>query len=335
MIRLIFALLLLGSVQIHAQTRRDFILGGQIPFWIINGEVGTPSAAPGTNAARANIQPRADQMFDIVIPSALTWNWVEERRGTLDFHRFDWANNWAKANRKQILVQHLFWAWAEAKPRWFIRLNRQNMRQEVFRHIEGIHAHIGNVKRMTVVNEMMDQAYLTDTLGIEIIHEIFAQTRARFPRTQLFLNEHANPNDHRGANQIIATMSSYADFVNKMQHANIPFDHAGFQSYFTMQDVENLGGIERFVAEYNRSINLFTQRTGRPIFITELGFAAQDQTYRATFLRAFFTMLRDNPNVEGLIIFHWLDDQDEGTALVNRDGSLTPAGSVYYEVFGR
>lgn len=335
MLRLIFLVILLSPTATIADVRNDLQLGGQIPFWIINGEAGTPSNTPEADITRANIQPRANEMFDIVIPSTMTWGWVEGRRGTLDFHRFDWANDWAQANRKQRLIQHLFWAWEDSKPDWFNRLNRPEMRTAVFTHIQDIRTEIGDVPRMTVINEMMDRHFLTNKLGTSIIAEIFQETRAKFPNTKLFLNEHANPNNHRGQNQIVDTLASYAEFVRDLDAQGVPFDHAGFQSYFTMEDVENLGGINTFVAEYNRGVNLFSHLTGRKLYITELGFAASDPEYHARFLRVFFEMVKANRNIEGLIIFHWLDDQDQGTALVNRDGTLTPAGVVYYDVFDR
>lgn len=332
--RLAFVLCLIASAATGG-SRDGFILGGQLPFWLIAGERGTPSYGAEADAARRAILPRANQMFDIIIPSAISWDWVEPRRGRVDYHRYRWANDWAQANGKQTLTQHLFWMWRDSKPRWVRRLRGDALRAALHQHIADIRVEIGPVQRLTVINEMICKDFLKDRLGPEIVRELFVATRQAFPDTALFLNEHVCPNERFNATVIGQTLERYADFVIRLDAAQVPFDHVGFQLYFGAGDVEALGGVDRFVAQMAAAISGFSQRTGRPLFITELGFAAQDEAYRARFLQAFFTMLRDHGDVEGLIVFHWLDDQQAGTALVNRDGSLTLAGGAFVEVFDR
>lgn len=315
---------------------KDFLLGGQIPFWLEKGEPSTSSYGADADRARALISERADEMFDIVIPSGFSWDWVEARRGRLDMHRYEWAHRWGQRYGKPIFGQHLFWGWSDSMPSWARNLGDDALRVSIFKHIEDMHSQIGDIPRLTVINEMLCKPYLADRLGEGIVHEIFAYTKEIFPRTELFLNEHGCPNQYQlNDHTIRSTLGGYADFVNRLESSGVRFDRVGFQSYFHKSDVLALGGIARFVEQYSLAVNEFAQETGRKLFITELGFASPDEEFKAEFLRAFYLMIRENQNIEGLIVFHWLDDQEMGSALVNRDGSLTKGGEVFYDVFGR
>lgn len=315
----------------------DFLIGGQIPFWLIHGESGTPSDTPEADAARPALQQYANEMFDVVIPSSIHWNWIEEQRGSFDFHRFDWANEWATQNAKSTLIQHIFWAWSETKPSWVQKLSDDAFRAAVFQHVQDVRNHVGDVPYIVPINEMTCKTYLEDRLGPEIIKEIFDATRDAFPDTELFLNEHGCPDtsDPSSPNLIQNTLDNYAKLVLKLESEGVDFDRVGFQSYFSESDVVAQGGIDIFVERYSNAVDSFTKKTGHKIIITELGFIAPDEDFKAEFLRAFFEMTIKNSNITGLIVFHWLDEQSQGTALVNLDGSLTKAGEVFYDVFDR
>lgn len=328
------ALAILFATVIQAGTRSGFELGGALPFWMVRGEQGTASYGPAADAARQVVQPRINEMFDIIIPSAISWNWVEPRRGRPDFHRYSWAKSWAQAHHKQMLTQHLFWMSRDGLPRWARRLRGAALRAALHQHIADIEAEIGQVQRLTVINEMACEDYLVRQLGPEIVRELFVAARQAFPHTQLFLNEHFCPQERFNPAIIGQTLARYADMVQRLEAEHVPFDKVGLQLYFGQDDVEALGGIDSFVAQMSAAFSQFARQTGRPIFITELGFSA-DESYRAAFLQQFLPMVRDHGDVEGLIVFHWLDDQEAGTALVNLDGSLTMAGEVFYKVFKR
>lgn len=276
-------------------------------------------------------------MFDIVIPGSIHWNWVEEKQGVLDFHRYDWVNDWASQKGKETFVQHILWAWSDTKPLWVQALDDDEFRVTIFNHIQDVKNQVGDVPAITVINEITCKTYLEDRPGPGIIKEIFDKSREIFPKTKLFLNEHGCPEQNNAAKPGLLqdTLDNYADLVLKLKSQQVDFDRIGLQSYFSESDVIAQGGTSAFVDKYSKAINQFTKHTGYKLIITELGFDSADEDFKADFLRTFFEMTISNPDIEGLFMFHWLDDQAQGTALVNRGGSLTKAGKVFYEVFGR
>ncbi|MFQ5616721.1 MAG: endo-1,4-beta-xylanase, partial [Anaerolineales bacterium] len=314
------------------QVRHEFIFGGQIPFWLID------PAHSDRGADQQAILRRADEMFEQVIPSAVTWGWVEPERGELDFSRYDYAAGWARDHDKRLLLQHIFWGWNddthELSPAWLDGLDEAELRAALSQHIADVQANVGQIDGIVALNESLYQNIYNDRLGEDITYALFAAARQAFPDADLFINEFPwMPEDGSiEFGDLQTPIENYIAYVQRLDQNGVDFDRVGLQIYIGQDDVAAFGGIESLVAEVDARINQFTAETGRSLTITEFGLTAPDHALRAEYLGAFMRMAFANPNVDGFQVFHWLNEQVPDNALVLADGSLTQAGQVYYHL---
>ena len=321
-----------ADVTIH-QIRHEFIFGGQIPFWLIDPAY----AEQGDQTA---VLQHADAMFEQVIPSQITWGWVEPERGTLDFSRYNFSAGWARERGKHALAQHIFWGLYdetnershELNPAWLDELNEDEFEAALYQRIADVQANVGQIDGIVVLNEAMYQNIYNDRLGYDVTPALFAAARTAFPDADLYINENPWQAIDLGLvppGDLQTPMDNYIAYVRQLDKNSVDFDKVGLQVYLSQSDVETFGGIEPFVAAVDALLNRFAAETGRSLIITEYGLSAPDERFRADFLDAFMQMAFANPHVEGFQLFHWLDEQLPGNALVQIDGSLTLAGEAY------
>ncbi len=311
------------------QVRHEFIFGGQIPFWFID-------PAYADQGDQAAVLQRAGVMFEQVIPSQITWGWVEPERGTLDFSRYDFAAVWARELGKRTLIQHLFWGLYddthELNPAWLKALEGEDLEAALRQRISDAQANMGKVDGIVVLNESMYQNIYNDRLGTDITPVLFAAAREAFPDADLYINENPWQAVDLGLTppgDLDTPMDHFIAHVQRLDQNGVDFDKVGLQIYLEQSDVEAFGGIQPFVSEVDALLNRFAAETGRSLIITEYGMSAPDERFRAEFLEAFMQMVFANPIVDGFQIFHWLDEQLPDNALVRIDGSLSPAGETY------
>ena len=317
------------------QVRHEFIFGGQIPFWLID-------PAYADQGDQTAVLQRADAMFEQVIPSQITWGWVEPEHGALDFSRYDLAAGWAREQGQRTLAQHIFWGLYdethERNPVWLDELSPDEFKAALYQRITAVQANVGQIDSIVVLNEAMYQNVYNDRLGRDVTPALFAAARAAFPNADLYINENPWQAVDLGLvppGDLQTPMDNYIAYVRRLDQNGVEFDKVGLQVYLTQGDVEAFGGIEPFVAEVDGLLNHFAAETGRALIITEYGLSAPDERFRADFLVAFMQIVFANPHVEGFQLFHWLDEQLPDNALVLADGSLTPAGETYLRLKNR
>lgn len=292
-----------ADVTIH-QIRHEFIFGGQIPFWLLD------PAYAGQGDQTAVLQ-RAATMFEQVIPSQITWGWVEPERGALDFSRYNLAADWAGKQGQRTLAQHIFWGLYdethERNPAWLDELSQDEFEAALYQRVTAVQANAGQIDGIVVLNEAMYQNVYNNRLGRDVTPALFAAARAAFPDVDLYINE--NPWQAVGLglvppDDLQTPMDNYIAYVRRLDQNGVEFDKVGLQVYLTQGDVEAFGGIEPFVAEVDALLNRFAVETERTLTVTEYGLSAPDERFRADCLAAFMRMAFANPNVDGFQVFH-------------------------------
>lgn len=284
---------------------------------------------------KQSILKRADEMFNVVVDgNGFKWKNIEKNRDEIEygFKRHLLITEWAKAHNKDIRHHCLFWSNPKSLPVWAHGLSNAELRKAVFYRIEYTREKAGeDIRSLDVMNEMLYFRYYRDRLGESIIKEIFDATKKALPDCKLYLNEFP---PQRGND--LSCFQNYIELIEALKKHRLPFGGIGLQAHFNLQGLKQADIDPLYlVSQLDKIVDDISVSAGLPILITEYDMKTRDENIRADFLEMFYTMAFSNPNVEGIVAWEWFDEKSL-KALVKRDGSLTKAGSRYYQlVFSR
>jgi endo-1,4-beta-xylanase len=171
-----------------------------------------------------------------------------------------------------------------------------------------------------VINETFTNHDFMDILGRHAMVDWFKEARAGDPDARLYINDFNIVEGDDKAHQ-----DDYAATIKYLVDEGAPVDGIGLQSHFpsrvTPMD-EVIGRVERFAA------------FGKELEVTEFDINTSDEALQADYTRDFMTYMFSHPSMKAFVLWgfwegaHWIPSG----AMVRRDWSLKPNGSVYKDL---
>jgi endo-1,4-beta-xylanase len=183
----------------------------------------------------------------------------------------------------------------------------------------------GQVGSWEVVNQPIHHHDLMDVLGEDTLVEWFRLARAADPNARLLLVD--GPPLHAGSNP---HLDALIELLRRIQAHKAPLDAVGLQLHIGSHEAPEPTDL---LATFDRIAAL-----GLACEISALDLDLGDDTLEADLLRDVLICALSHPALRGVTLWGWREDAmwHPGAALIRRDGTETPAGTVWRElVLGR
>lgn len=302
-----------GGAQVHlAMLRHDFSFGVRLD----PARFATGQPEPLT----VNEEKLWRVMSAAAIEEPAQWTMLEREKDQPDWQLSEVMLRWA--HDRQLAVR-----WGEVVstdmsrlPLWATQLPDADFALTLEDHVKQIASRVGSqVTAWDVLTQLGDHRYIQDRLGEAMIRRLVAhaqQQQPQLPRVLRFTNTLAGPR-----------LTDMVQQITQLRDAQIPFTALAIDT--------KLGGTVAHVS-LERSLE-WIAGLGLPLSMVNLEVGGATPEAAAvnleTALRAFFS----RPMVQGIWLGGMTADQviDPSSALVDRQGFLTPSGELFEHMVGR
>ncbi|OIR06476.1 endo-1,4-beta-xylanase Z precursor [mine drainage metagenome] len=277
-----------------------------------------------------------DNLNGLVCENEMKWYSDEVKEGHEDYSQADALVAFAQKHHLMMRGHCLFWEKQKFAMPWQLKLTPAQLRAAVERRlVDTVTRYKGKVISWDVDNEMLDGDFFRSRLGDDIVPWMFKTAHKIDPHALLFVNEYGILGNPEKTERYIAE-------IRKLQAEGAPVGGIGIQSHDTDRFTDNPNAKiindgrpdwmlrtpltpKAFLATLDRLYSA----TGLPIHITEISAKVHDPERRAKVLDMLFRLSFSHPGVQALVLWgfdakhHWLGAD---AALMNADGTLTPAG---------
>ena len=254
------------------------------------------------------------------------WERVEAVRGHMDWTALDTAYHSAKDHRFPFHLHVL--VWGQQQQEWLRHLPRAEQRAAIEHWFDAVAQRYPDADFVEVVNEPLHHPPTADTkdgggyiealggsgkTGWDWVLEAFRMARARFPQSQLMINDYSITNTPVDAKR-------YREIVDLLNREHL-LDAIGIQghAFSTTPDVP--------LATHRAALDLLAQ-SGLPIYVNELDIDGPTDARQLADYQRVFPLFWEHPAVKGVTLWGfrpglWRDKQK--AYLVRKDGSERPA----------
>ena len=319
-------------MRIEQIRKRDALItvvdsqGNPVPNLIIDIDQ-TKQSFPFGSAINTNVSnSRYTDFFKThfnwaVMENESKWYSNEPSRDNVTYNSADRIYDFCNANGITMRGHCIFWASENTVQDWVKALpyapypESSELFDEMIERMDSVVNHFkGKFVHWDVNNEMCNNSFYKDRLGIDIHTWMFQAANAIDPDCLLFLNDY----------NVISggwNLNSFYQKAEDLLARGAPLHGLGVQCHMG-------GGFNRQDA-LNR-FNTLAQ-LNLPIWVTEFDVAQADENLRADDLEDFYRLAYSHPSVEGIIMWgfwqnsHWR----ENCYIVNSDWTLNAAGIRY------
>ncbi|MFA5293607.1 MAG: endo-1,4-beta-xylanase [Phycisphaerae bacterium] len=250
-----------------------------------------------------------------VMENESKWYFNEPSEDYVTYTTADSIYNFCSANNITMRGHCIFWAAEGVIQTWIKNLSTDALLLAVQDRLSSAVNHFKNkFVHWDVNNEMCDNSYFADRLGLSIRPWMFQAAQAIDPNCQLFVNDYSvidggyNLNDYK--QQIYGLLADGAPVkgIGVQCHMKGGFDRNAVKARFDSMAECNL-----------------------PIWVTEFDVNDVNENIRANDLEDFYRIAFSHPAVKGILMWgfwedsHWRDD----CHIVNSDWTLNEAGRRY------
>ena len=205
----------------------------------------------------------------------------------------------------------------------------QAMREAVLTHMDDILNGLSQLPApldIDVTNEPRTGEYLPDIIGDDAIVEAYKKVQKAYPDANLYINDFGILNN--GGNNA-AHMNYYHDWIKMMQKRGAPIEGIGFQGHF--------GAALTHPQRVFDVLNLFHDRHGLPMQVTEFDIDTDDEQTQADYTRDLLKIIYSHPHTTAFIAWgfwegdHW---KPKG-AMYRKDWSPKPNLAAWKETIYR
>jgi len=288
------------------------------------GSAGTAATPPrrkkfvGNITTGGRVRPDFIEYWDQLTPeNEGKWGSVERTRDQMNWGPLDAAYQYAK-QQSIPFKQHTF-VWGSQQPTWITGLSLAEQRAEVEEWIRLYCERYPDTQLIDVVNEPPPHTSPTyiaalggaGTSGYDWIVQSFKWARQYCPDSILILNdyntiEYANDNDH------------FIDIVKRIKAAGAPIDAVGVQAH---------AAYKLPTATVKMLLDKIASETALPVYVSEYDIDLSDDDRQKSVMESQLTMFWDNPNVEGITIWGYIEGQTwlANSGLMSSSGQMRPA----------
>ncbi len=212
--------------------------------------------------------------------------------------------NWSGADRcynyckeNGIAFKFHCLVWGSQYPSWITNLSEKEQLEEITEWMDAVKAKYPDLEYIDVVNEAVSghaPAPFKNALGgdgasgYDWIVTSFKMARERWPNAVLIYNDY---------NFISWQRSQIIDLVQKCLKAGAPIDAVGCQCH-SLHECQN---------QIKSGYNEIKQKTGLPIFISELDVELADDNAQANFYKEFFPFFWEDDMCAGVTLWGYID----------------------------
>jgi GH35 family endo-1,4-beta-xylanase len=278
-----------------------------------------------------------DHFNALVCENEMKWYATEVERGREDYAPADALLAFADQNGLAMRGHCLFWEKEEWVQPWLAALDQSELRAAMERRLTAtVNRYAGRLVAWDVNNEILDGSFYREQIGPDATAWMFREAARLDPKTPLFVNEYGILGEREKTER-------YLELIRDLRTRGAQVGGIGVQSHdcdrLTVDGHAVLAPGERpqwllstpltpeaFLATLDR----LHAETGLPIHLTEISAKTPDAARRADLLEMLFRLGFSHQAVQAIMLWgfgartHWMGPD---AALMNADGTLTPAGS--------
>src|SRR5271157_1509540 len=278
-----------------------------------------------------------DHFSALVSENEMKWYNTEVERGREDYAPADALLAFADQNGLAMRGHCLFWEQKEWVQPWVSALNRSDLGAAMERRLTAtVNRYAGRLVSWDVNNEVLDGAFYRERMGPDATAWMFREAARLDPKTPLFVNEFAILGEREKTErylELIRDLRARGAQVGGIGVQSHDCDRLAVDGHAVLAPGERPHWLltdpltpEAFLATLDR----LHAETGLPIHLTEISAKTPDAARRAHLLEMLFRLGFSHEAVQAMLLWgfgaktHWMGPD---AALMNADGTLTPAGS--------
>jgi GH35 family endo-1,4-beta-xylanase len=278
-----------------------------------------------------------DHFSGVVCENEMKWYANEAERGREEYAPADALLAFADENGLAMRGHCLFWEKEEWVQPWLAALGQSELRAAMERRLTAtVSRHAGRLVAWDVNNEILDGSFYRQRVGPDANAWMFREAERLDPKTPLFVNEYGILGEPERTER-------YLTLIRDLRARGAQVGGIGVQSHdcdrFTVDGVTALAPGDRppwlytsplTPATFLATLDRLHAETGLPIHLTEVSAKLADAVRRADVLEMLFRLGFSHEAVRAILLWgfgartHWMGPD---AALMNADGTLTPAGS--------
>ncbi len=287
------------------QTRHAFWFGSCINASIIDQK----------SMAAQRYREVFEKYFSVLVAeNAMKWYALEAEQGPHQFAKADAVLRFAEQNNLALRGHCLLWSKERWQQDWVKALNAEELRAALSEHFKRTLPYFdGKVVAWDMNNEMLDGDFYQQKLGDRIRSDLFKEAASLDPDVPLYLNEYSILNQPE-------RVEAYLNLKKELEAQGAKVGGFGIQEHAAeriLWDTSDEGRVERKGTPSLHPRGVWRSldelgKTGLPIHITEISFAAENAEKRAEALDAFYRCMFAHPDVEALLLWgfwnrsHWM-----------------------------
>ena len=254
------------------------------------------------------------------------WGSNEPSRDSETYTQADYIYNWCNTNGIKMRGHCIFWEQDNSNfPSWVRTLayatypTASDMLSEVDERLNSAVNHFkGKFANWDVDNEMLSDSFFTTRLSTAGIAHMFNASKAIDPNCGMFMNEYSG-NSFGGYDS-----APYVTRANTLLGLGATIDGYGIQAHLNADQTFN-------PQNYYTGVLVPLAALGKPIWATEFDASHTNATVSADNIENFFRICFSHPNVEGIMMWGFMDGQMWRTnaGLCDSSGNLTVQGQRY------
>jgi GH35 family endo-1,4-beta-xylanase len=273
----------------------------------------------------------------LVCENEMKWYATEVERGREDYAPADALLAFADQNGLAMRGHCLFWELEKHVQAWLSALGQSDLRAAMERRLTAtVSRYAGRLVSWDVNNEVLDGVFYRQRIGPDATAWMFREAARLDPSTPLFVNEFGILGEQEKTER-------YLELIRDLRARGAQVGGIGIQSHdsdrLTADGHAVLAPGERPHWMLNApltpeafwgTLDRLHAETGLPIHLTEISAKFPDATRRADLLEMLFRLGFSHEAVQAIMLWgfgaktHWMGPD---AALMNEDGTLTPAGS--------
>ena len=277
-----------------------------------------------------------DHVSGLVCENEMKWYATEVERGREDHAPADALLAFAEQNGLAMRGHCLFWEKQEFAPPWLVALDQRDLRAAAERRLaSAVSRYAGRLVAWDVNNEVLDGSFYRERLGPDATAWMFREAARLDPGTPLFVNEYGilgEPEKTERYLTLIRDLRSRGAEVGGIGIQSHDCDRLTFDGAVALAPGERpewLSSNPLTPASFLGTLDRLHRETGLPIHLTEISAKTPDAARRADVLEMLFRLGFSHQAVQAILLWgfgattHWMGPE---AALMNADGTLTPAG---------
>ena len=308
--------------------RHSFLFGTAIAY--------APFAESGDDG-RHYRQFILDHFNCLVCENEMKWYATETERGREDYAPADALLAFADENGLAMRGHCLFWEKDEWVQSWIAALDQKALRAAMERRVSATASrYAGRLVSWDVNNEVLDGSFYRERVGPEATAWMFKEAARLDPKTPLFVNEYGILGEREKTER-------YLGLIRDLRARGAEVGGIGVQSHdcdrFTAHGQPELAPGERPAwlltspltpAGFLGTLDRLHDESGLPIHLTEISAKLPNASRRGDVLEMLFRLGFSHRAVQAILLWgftaktHWMGPD---AALMNQDGTLTPAGA--------